>query len=72
MKPLNILRKCLNDQSFVTHPEINTPTQWKVIVNLVIDSDDKLVGNYSEIGLVTDCLVEIYSSILIYLNKLKA
>lgn len=47
LKPLNILRKCLNDQSFVTHPEINTIKQWKAIVDLVIDTDDKLVGNYS-------------------------
>lgn len=47
VKPLNILRKCLNDPSFTTAPAINSKDQWRSLVGLLTKVDDKLVGNYS-------------------------
>lgn len=72
LKPLNILKKCLNDQSFVSSAEINTFEQWKAMAYLLIESDEKLVGNYSEIGLVIDCLAEIFALVTACIKKLKS
>lgn len=72
LKPLNILKKCLNDQSFVSSVEINTFEQWKAMANLLLESDEKLVGNYSEIGLVIDCLAEIFALVTACIKKLKS
>ena len=71
VKPLNILKKCLNDQSFVNSAEINTFEQWKSMTYLLIECDEKLVGNYSEIGLVIDCLGEIFALVTACVKKLK-
>lgn len=71
VKPLNILKKCLNDQSFVSSAEINTFEQWKTMAYLLIECDEKLLGNYSEIGLVIDCLAEIFALVTASIKKLK-
>lgn len=71
LKPLAILRKCLNDQAFTCSPQINTFEQWNALLGLLIEADDSLVGNYSEVGLVIDCLVEIFEQLLSSLRKLR-
>lgn len=59
IKPLTILKKCLNDQSFISAPPINNKGQWQSLGRLLMDVDYKLMGSYSEIGAVIDCLVDI-------------
>lgn len=38
---------------------------------MLIESDEKLVGNYSEIGLVIDCLAEIFALVTVCIKKMK-
>lgn len=71
LKPLNILKKCLNDVGFVEDAEVNTLEQWKRIAESLIDIDDRVVGNFSEIGLVIDSLEEVFVLLLQPLKKMQ-
>jgi hypothetical protein len=35
LKPLNILKKCVNDQAFVSDAEINVFEQWSALSNIL-------------------------------------
>ena len=71
-KSLAILKKCLNDQAFLSNEQINSMENWMALVGLVLEIDGKMIGNYSENNLVIELMLEILQIVLESIRKLSA
>ncbi len=52
LKPLSLLKKCLNDPMFVDNSEINTIDSWSSMFMSLMQIDGRILGSYSEVNLV--------------------
>ena len=52
LKPLSLLKKCLNDPMFVEDNEINNISGWSSMFLSLMDIDGRMLGSYGEINLV--------------------
>lgn len=46
LKPLSILKKCLEDKSFILNPEVNKLDQWFDLLQRLLEIDERMIGNY--------------------------
>lgn len=52
LKPLSLLKKCLNDPMFVEDSEINNISGWSNMFLSLMEIDGRMLGSYGEINLV--------------------